>query len=146
MAITLHLDDYEAEAALGATISADDAEYPEYVEAFASVQHKAEDALNGEAGPPGCCVHCIEHRYGLLDQELHDRLIRAVRDADCMILGSTLHAIDGCHVARGAHPAAVEVGGYRGRRIPVFVTRADGERWLAASPKRRRCKLCAADV
>jgi hypothetical protein len=75
--ITLHLDDYEAEAVLDATISADDAEYPEYVKAFASVQHKAEHALNGEAGPPYCCVHCIEHLYALIDRELYDRLLRA---------------------------------------------------------------------
>jgi hypothetical protein len=144
--ITLHLDGHEAEAVLDATISADDAEYPEYVEAFASVQHKAEDALNGEAGPPDCCVHCIEHRYRLLDHELHDRLMRAARDADYMILGSTLHTVDGCHVARGAHPATVEVGAYRGRRIPVYVTGAEAERWLSASPKRKRCKRCAAGV
>jgi hypothetical protein len=63
--IALYLDGHEAEAVLDATISADDAEYPEYVEAFASVQHKAEDALNGEAGPPDCRVHCIEHRSTL---------------------------------------------------------------------------------
>ena len=60
-----------------------------------------------------------------------------------MILGNTLHAVSGCYVATRAHPAAVGVSGYRGRKLPVFVTRAEAERWLSASPKRKRCKLCA---
>jgi hypothetical protein len=117
-------------------------DWPDHAEAFAVALRAVDDALNGDAGPPDCCIHCIGHRYGLLDHELHDRLIRAARDAGYVILGSTLHAVDGCYIARGAHPAVIEVGGYRGRRLPVFVTRADGERWLSASPKRKACKIC----
>lgn len=138
----VRLDGDEAESMLDASLAPEDAEYPVYVEAFASVQHKAEQALNGEAGPPDWCVHCIEHRYGLLDDELHDRLIRADRDADYMILGHRLHVVDGCHIARKAHPATVEPGGYRGRRLPVFARADEAQRWLSGSRKRKRCKLC----
>jgi hypothetical protein len=118
-------------------------DWPDRAEAFAVALAAVDGALSGEAEDVDC-RRCLAYAVDAADHALHTALIRAARDADHVILGGTLHAVDGCHIAAQAHPAAVEVGGYRGRRIPVFVTRAEAERWLSASPKRKRCKRCLA--
>jgi len=116
-------------------------DWPDHAQAFTAALQAVDDALNGEAEDVDC-LRCLGYAVDVADHALHAALIRAARAADCIVIGSTLHAVDGCHVARGAHPAVVEVGGYRGRRIPVFVRAADADRWLSARTKRKACKLC----
>lgn len=74
--IRLHLDTDEAESVLDASLAGDDAEYPGYVEAFASVQHKANDALNGEAEDADC-LRCLGYAVDVADRALHAALLRA---------------------------------------------------------------------
>jgi hypothetical protein len=119
--------------------------WPDHAQAFTVALAAVDDALSGEAEEVDC-LRCLAYVVDAADHALHSALIRAARDANHMILGSTLHAVSGCHIARQAHPAAVEVGGYRGHRIPVYLTAAEAERWLSASPKRKRCRRCAPDV
>lgn len=115
--------------------------WPEHAKAHAAAIRVIEDVLNGEAEPVDCLA-CLAFAVTAADVALHSALIRAARDADCIITGTTLHAIDGCHVARRAHPAAVGPG-FRYRTIPVFIRASETARWLSGSPgRRRRCKRC----
>jgi hypothetical protein len=57
-------------------------------------------------------------------------------------IGDRLHAVDGCHIALRVHPAAVEPGGYRGRKLPRFMTVAEVVWWLSSGPRRKRCRRC----
>lgn len=115
--------------------------WPGHAEACRAALAAVEDTLNGEAEEVDC-IACLGYAVDVASSSLHGALIRAARDADHVILGDRLHVLDGCHIARKAHPVVAGPGGYRGRRLPVFVTQAEGTLWLSASPKRRRCKLC----
>lgn len=116
-------------------------EWPGHGEACKAALAAVKDVLNGEAEEVDCLA-CLGRAVDAATSSLHAALIRAARDADHVILGARLHILDGCHVARKAHPVVTGPGGYRGRRLPVFVTRAEGTLWLSASSKRRQCKLC----
>ncbi len=116
-------------------------EWPEHAKAHAAAIRAVEDVLDGQAEEVDCLVW-LRYAVDVADHALHGAMFRAARDADCIILGNTLHAVDGCHIARKAHPAAVEPGGFRGRRLPVFITQAEAVRWLSARATRRACKRC----
>lgn len=116
-------------------------EWPAHGEACKAALAAVKDVLNGEAEEVDCLA-CLRYAVDIADHALHGALIRAARDADHVILGDRLHVLDGCHVARKAHPVVTGPGGYRGRRLPVFVTRAEGTLWLSADRRRRRCKPC----
>jgi hypothetical protein len=91
-------------------------------------------------------LHCLRYAVDVADLALHQALLRAGDRAGHVVIGNTLHVIDGCLRARQAHPAAVELGAYRASKMPMFLTAAEGERWLTASSKRKRCRRCALGV
>lgn len=119
-------------------------DWPGHFEAFAAGLRAVNDVLDGQAEEADClkCLQLAVDAADVAHVALHAALLRAARDADHMVLGDRLHAVDGCHVARKAHPAATDPGGYRRDRIPVFITSIEGARWLSASTKRKACKLC----
>ncbi len=115
--------------------------WPGHAEACTEALRAIEDTLNGEPEPVDCLA-CLRYAVDVADHALHAALLRASRDTTHMVLGDRLHAVDGCHIARRAHPAVTDPGGYRDRRLPVFLTEAEGSRWLSARPTRRACKRC----
>jgi hypothetical protein len=112
----------------------------EHEQAHSAALAAVDEALNGTAQPDA--IMLLERAQELLDHALHATLSRAATDADVLVLASHLHAVDGCWIAQQAHPLAVEPGGYRRDRVPRFMTRAEGDRWLSSGPRRKRCRRC----
>jgi hypothetical protein len=115
-------------------------DWPPRGDALEAAQEVTTAALDGRADHDEC-LRCLRYAVDVADHALHGALLRAAQDAAYIILGGTLHAVDGCHAARGAHPAVVEPGGYRGRKIPVFIGAGEADRWLSARG-RKRCQVC----
>jgi hypothetical protein len=79
----------------------------------------------------------------VVDNLVHHAMLERARAADVIAVGGTvLHQLDGCGHARRHDPATARPGQYRRGKLPVFMSMGQGERWLAASSTRRRCRWC----